>query len=277
MEDPENNISNALWWATNKLKSNGIDSAQIDAELLLCRALETKREYLYKNPEEEVEEKRYFFFEKLIAKRLLRIPVAYLLGEKYFFGLKFFVNENVLIPRPETEELIFLTLKQIKKLLNNQPVVNVLEIGTGSGAIIIAIAKSLENFPQKEQVKLFASDKSDLALNVAETNIEKYGLNDQIRLFQSDLLANIPDNFDINLIVANLPYLNEDRINECSPEIKYEPKMALFASNNGKGLYEKLFREINERKIDPKVIIECEEYQKADLEKLYNNLITFTV
>lgn len=275
----DNQITNgqALWWAIEKFKGNHFESAQIDAEVLLCRVLGITREVLYMTSENELEEEKYFLFEKLVAQRLMRIPIAYLLQEKYFFGLKFVVNENVLIPRPDTEELVISTLEQINNIASDKNEINILEIGTGSGAVIISLAKALEKTKLKNRVNFFASDKSSLALDVAKINIERHNLTGKIILYNSDLLKEIPDNIKFEIIVANLPYLDSTKIEEYSPEIKYEPRLALFADENGKKIYFDLFAEIKAKKLKPIVIVECSQDLEKELKIACEDLITIGV
>ncbi|MFZ5391780.1 MAG: peptide chain release factor N(5)-glutamine methyltransferase [Patescibacteria group bacterium] len=275
--DNQITIGQALWWAIEKFKRNQIESAQIDAELLLCRVLGTTREVLYMTSENELEEEKYFLFEKLVAQRLMRVPVAYILQEKYFFGLKFVVNENVLIPRPETEELVISSLEQINNITAEKKEINILEIGTGSGAVIVSLAQALEKTHLKDRVNFFASDKSSLALDVAKINIERHNLTERIFLFHSDLLKEIPEYIKFEIIVANLPYLDRTKIEEYSPEIKYEPSMALFAEEKGKKIYYDLFAEIKAKKLEPIVIAECSQDQEKELKIAYDNLITIGV
>ena len=131
MEDDTYKINQVLWWGINKLRVANIETAQLDAELLLARSINVSREFLYRNHESEIDENQYFVFEKLIAQRLMRVPVAYLLQEKYFFDQKLHVDSNVLIPRPESEELVFLSLERIIKIIESGEIASILEIGTG--------------------------------------------------------------------------------------------------------------------------------------------------
>ncbi len=278
MEDDTYKINQVLWWGINKLRVANIETAQLDAELLLARSINVSREFLYRNHESEIDENQYFVFEKLIAQRLMRVPVAYLLQEKYFFDQKLHVDSNVLIPRPESEELVFLSLERIIKIIESGEIASILEIGTGSGAIIIAIADTLRKRGIKEKVNIFASDKSRNALEITRKNLEDNQLDQEIELFESDLLLNIPEKVKPDIIVANLPYLDINNIDEYSPEIKYEPHVALFADDKGLKLYKDLFKQIKEKKYNnPTVIIECLEEQKESLQSLYKNLLVVEV
>lgn len=278
-EDNKYSVGAALWWGTKSLKEAGIETASLDAEILLGLAANLTKEQIYFDADAEIEEKIYFNYERLIALRKERIPVAYLSGKKEFFGLKIEVDENVLIPRPETEDLVEAVLEAIKKF--NGKKCNLLEVGTGSGAIAIAIAHSLKNWREKYQfddsrIKIVATDISQAALAVAQENANTLGVADKIVLVKSDLLTNT--NAPIDILVANLPYLCRDKRDLYSPEINYEPAQALFADDNGCDLYVKLFQQIKKLKKQPQaVIVECEEEQVNRLKKIYPKAIFITV
>lgn len=165
------------------------------------------------------------------TKLLDGYPVAYLIGEKEFYGLKLFVDERVLVPRGETERLVEMILERKPK--------RVLEIGTGSGAISVALASS------DPSLEVVASDVSEEALEVANKNIVQHGVS--VKLFQSDLLSNVPDE-KFDGLVANLPYIGtevHDAI--CENVAKHEPALALFGGVDGLRLYSQLFEQIAEQ------------------------------
>ncbi|OGE81914.1 MAG: hypothetical protein A3E98_00795 [Candidatus Doudnabacteria bacterium RIFCSPHIGHO2_12_FULL_48_11] len=208
-----------------------------DAAILLSFVLKKDRAYrqagkafLYANPEKQLRLRKLRGLRRLIKQRQAGWPAAYLTGEKKFYGLKFFVNKNVLIPRPETEGLVELVLSRITKHI---PRIRILDVGTGSGCIIISLARNL----QPATCNLFASDISLQALTVAKKNARRHKV--KIAFRQGDLLNPwVGRKFDI--IVANLPYLAKLE----HPSIRFEPKQALIAKKRGLALYEKLFIQI---------------------------------
>ncbi len=230
-------INELLKFGYEILKKNGIDSYVLDTELLLGFVLKKKKEWILANPEFNVHknaEKRFF---RLIVKRIKNYPIAYILGYKYFYGLKFKVNKHVLIPRPETETLI----DEIIKLKPEK--ITILDVGTGSGCIAISLGTKLQN------VNIIASDISQKALRIAKKNA-RLNNTKNIQFIKSDLLTGI-ENKDVDIIVANLPYVKKDYKNE---SIKYEPRSALYSSKDGLSHYKKLLYQIKELKFSPKYI-----------------------
>lgn len=230
-------INELLKFGYEILKKNGIDSYVLDTELLLGFVLKKKKEWILVNPEFNVHknaEKRFF---RLIVKRIKNYPIAYILGYKYFYGLKFKVNKHVLIPRPETETLI----DEIIKLKPEK--ITILDVGTGSGCIAISLGTKLQN------VNIIASDISQKALRIAKKNA-RLNNTKNIQFIKSDLLTGI-ENKDVDIIVANLPYVKKDYKNE---SIKYEPRSALYSSKDGLSHYKKLLYQIKELKFSPKYI-----------------------
>ena len=216
------NVRDILGWATAALKEIGIESPQLDAEVLLAHSLGLSRSELYVQldgrPSAEAEET----FRSLVARRLQREPVAYITGQKEFYGLGLQVDRRVLIPRPETE-----TLVEVALTIGRQNQIPLLaEVGVGSGAIAIALAVSL---PWAE---IYAIDSSSDALTVAEVNCLRHGVEDRVHLVLGDLLAPLPE--PVGLIVANLPYVSQDELTTLAPDItEYEPLGALDGGPDG--------------------------------------------
>ncbi|MDP2586905.1 MAG: HemK/PrmC family methyltransferase [Candidatus Komeilibacteria bacterium] len=233
-------IKSALTKAAQKLES--FDSAQLDADILLAFVLNKSKEFLYTHPEVKLNwiQKIRFFY--LISRRSKNWPIAYLTGQKEFYGRNFYVNKNVLIPRPLTEELI------AKALANIKPGDTICDLGTGSGCIIITIIKELQkqNYDLSD-FKFYAVDISPKALQVAKKNAYFHGVDQYIEFLQGDLLKPL-QGLKIDLILANLPYLDTNDLNE--PSIKKEPKLALV------GTYDKFFQQVAQLNPQPIVIYE---------------------
>ncbi|MFA7243992.1 MAG: peptide chain release factor N(5)-glutamine methyltransferase [Patescibacteria group bacterium] len=223
------NLKTAFLRAKNELNAIGIKTAELDAKVLLLQVIEENDVYLLKNPLFPLTNSQYSKFRRCIRRRKSGEPVAYILGHKEFFGFDFKVNKNVLIPRPETELIVEQAIEFIKhKVQKFEGKLNIIDIGTGSGCIIISIANSLRTMGYGLRAKLYASDISDKALRVARLNAKKNGVNKQIKFFRSDLFSNgkLPKKFD--LILANLPYLKSNYKN-----LDSEPKIALDGGRNG--------------------------------------------
>ncbi|MBI4995129.1 peptide chain release factor N(5)-glutamine methyltransferase [Candidatus Peregrinibacteria bacterium] len=219
----------------------------LDAELLLAHVLRKPREWVLTHPEARVGKYASIQVSKLFKKRALGIPLAYLTGHKEFFGLDFGVNKNVLIPRPDTEVLVTSALEHLRTLAHGP--VTLIDVGTGSGCIPIAIAKHIcQSGLSGNLDSIIAIDISKQALNVAKRNAKKHGV--KIKFLHGNLLSPITNNRTMEqwnnrhiIITANLPYLTKKQY-QISPTIQHEPKLALVAKNNGLALYKKLLKQI---------------------------------
>ena len=242
--------------SVKKLKDAEIASAQLDAELILAHVLGVERTFLHANPQKKLSKTLVFHANNFLNKRIKRVPLAYIFQKKDFFGRTFFVNENVLVPRPETETLIEITQKIL------QPNDVILDVGTGSGIIPITL-----------KAEVFASDISLQALAVANLNAKKL-LNQEIPLFESNLLEKIPSDIlsKITIITANLPYVNRDWVDfEKNNELHHEPQIALYARKNGLELiFELLFQAQDLPKLR-KIILEADSCQFEEIEKYANS------
>lgn len=205
-----------------------ISSGRRDAESLLLRAAGCERAFLLTHPDAGLTREQQATYEQWLDRRAKHEPVQYLLGEQEFYGLTLRVTPDVLIPRPETEHLVEAALSR----LSHKVVVGIADVGTGSGAIAIALARSL---PLAEVTAL---ELSPAALEVARQNAERHGVVDRIRLLQSDLLTAIQrETFDA--IVSNPPYIAEGEVLE--EQVRgYEPPDALFAGPAGLDIYRRL-------------------------------------
>ena len=231
------------------LKENNIEDSNLKVKMLLSFLLDVKKEYLSLNLNEQIdEEKIKIFFEKI---ELLKnnYPIQYIINRQSFYGLDFFVNQNVLIPQPDTEILVEEVLNYIKKLnnenvFNNNISLNILDMCTGSGAIAISLSKNINNCFDLEMVNVYASDISKLALEVAKKNNKELDTN--VMFFESDLFMSISNDIKFDIIVSNPPYIRTDVIDTLSEEVKNEPHLALDGKEDGLYFYRKIIKEAKE-------------------------------
>lgn len=226
-------IGDALKKASHILKKAGVETPITDSQLILSYILKIPRWKLITDREKNLPEEIQNYYFVLIKKRAEGIPVAYLTGKKYFYGLEFQIEEGVLIPRPETEILVEETLKRIPK----DKRFHGLEIGVGSGIISISLLK------HRPKLLMTAVDISDKALEITTKNAIKHGVIDRLKLIKSDLFKKIPENQKFNFIVSNPPYISEKEYKELSKEVKKEPIEALVAGKEGTEFYEKIVNE----------------------------------
>lgn len=213
-------IRQAITWANGILSESSFESARRDAEILILSVTGLERIHLYTRREQELGAEQYARYEALIARRARGEPVAYLVGQKEFYALGFAVSPSVLIPRPETEILV-------EKAIAWAPFqAAVLEIGVGSGAVIVALAK------ERTDLGLFGLDISLEALKTARNNARSNGVSDRIHLFVGDALSAVGARFP--LILMNPPYIAQDEAHSLAPDVAcYEPAIALFGGNDG--------------------------------------------
>jgi release factor glutamine methyltransferase len=227
-------LKQALNRAREILAANNIEEAGLEGELLLRHALGLSRVKLYLDLAHELSAKGEEDFWQLIKRRLNGEPTAYIVGHREFYGLDFYIEPSVFIPRPESELLV----EQALKLAQNRPVSSMADIGTGCGAIAISLALSLP------QVKIYATDISASALKVAQINCQKHGVADRIRLLQGDMLAPLPE--PVDLIIANLPYVTEVELSQVS-SVGFEPLEALGGGSDGLEKIRRLCHQVGDR------------------------------
>ena len=211
-------ISEWLKAAIKSLKNVGISSARLDAELILANTLRKNRTYLHAHLDEEIDPRRFDIANARLDLRLDRAPIAYILGYKEFYGRKFTVSPSVLIPRPESEDLISLFLELTASEIAEKVLI---DVGTGSGCL--GITAKLE----RSNLSVILSDISKPALNIAEKNAN--ALNTDVHIQQQSLLNG--QLRPVDYIFANLPYVDKNW--DVSPELQYEPEIALFAEDEG--------------------------------------------
>lgn len=229
------NINEALIKAYDILKSSDIESYIIDAQLLLCRVLNVEKLYIIMNRSEilTLDKEQEFF--KLISLRSCKKPMAYILGQVEFMGINFFVEEGVLIPRPDTEILVEECISIIKK--NNISLI--CDMCCGSGAIGVSIGHYVGNS------KVWLYDISDIALNVTKKNISNLYLGEKTNVNKSDLFQlPIKEGLKFNMIVSNPPYIKEEVIPTLMGDVKdYEPHLALSGGQDGLDFYRRICKE----------------------------------
>ena len=215
-------INNLIKQGSKILKKQNIDSHQIDAELLLSKAIRKDRVFLLTNDESRVSPKETSVYLNFILRRKQHEPLSYITKRKEFWSLVFNVSYNVLIPRPETEIIV----EQVVRRFKGKGSLNILDIGTGSGCILLSILKELKNSYG------IGIDKSFRALNIAKKNSKKLNLLRRTKFIHCDV-----DNFNLgnyDVIVSNPPYICSHRMNDLSEDIKgFEPRMALDGGSTG--------------------------------------------
>ena len=211
-------ISDWLKIATKSLKAESIPSARLDAELILANTLRKNRTYLHAHLDEEIDPRRFDIANARLDLRLDRVPIAYILGYKEFYGRRFTVSPSVLIPRPESEDLISLFLELTASEIAEKVLI---DVGAGSGCL--GITAKLE----RSNLSVILSDISKPALNIAEKNAN--ALNADVHIQQQSLLNGQLK--PVDYIFANLPYVDKNW--DVSPELQYEPEIALFAEDEG--------------------------------------------
>ena len=225
------NILTAINIASKKLKDKGINTYKLDCEILMSKAIGEKKENILLNLNKEIDKKQIILFDSLINERIKKKPIAYLTGSREFWKYQFYITNDVLIPRPETEIIIEQTLR----LTKSKSKLNFLDIGVGSGCIILSILKEKRNFQGT------GIDISKKSLRICKINSEKLGVSNRIKLFKSDI-----DNFCIgkyDLIVSNPPYIKKSELNCLEDDvIGYEPIKALNGGTEGLSEIEKVIK-----------------------------------
>jgi release factor glutamine methyltransferase len=229
------NLSGSLREAARLIaEATGSDEAHLEAELLLCHALGTDREDLYRRLNEPLGPDEAATFQALIERRLSREPTPYITGRREFFGLEFEVTPASLIPRPETEVLVEAVIHFANERYAGAPF-TMADIGVGCGTIAVAVAEALPN------ARVIATDQSPEALALAERNTARHGLRERVEFRQGDLLR--PLRQPVDVIAVNLPYVTTADWQALPPEIRdYEPRQALDGGEDGLRAIERLLR-----------------------------------
>ena len=216
------NIQTLLNQASKTLKQLSNTSSKLDSEILLSKIIKKNRKYLILNSNEELKKENIKSFDYLVKRRKKGEPIAYLINKKEFWKQNFYINQNVLIPRPDTETLVEETLK----LFNVNSKLNMLDIGTGSGCILLSILKERRNF--------FGTgiDISKKAINVARFNAKMHQLSNRVKFYNSDVDKFLIGKYD--LVVSNPPYIKQQDLKYLEVDVKgFEPKLALDGGKDG--------------------------------------------
>ena len=255
------NIHSAVIEATNILKDKSILSAQLDSEILMAKALDKDREYIILNHDKILNNENLDYFKKLIYERVSRKPIAYLLNKKFFWKSEFYVNKNTLIPRPDTEIII----EQILKVTKNKHRLRILDIGVGSGCILLSILKEKKNFYGT------GIDISKNSLEISRLNAKKLLVDERVKFYKSDVDKFAQGKYD--LVVSNPPYIKKIDLKYLESDVlKFEPKLALDGGLDGLSVIRKTINKTSELlKKNGKFILEIGFDQRSKVIKLLNN------
>jgi release factor glutamine methyltransferase len=249
------NVKNILNWTINYFKDKNIPQPRLSAELLLSSVLNLTRINLYLNYNRILNNKELAAYKKYILKRLEHVPIQYILREAYFRKIKLYVDSGVLIPRPETELIVEKAFQLLKGNLERERI-NILEIGTGSGAISISVAYEISDELGVSDAfwQVIATDNNPDVLEIAEKNAKSIldsAKFENIEFIKCDLLPEKDSDFfkqyekKINIVISNPPYISEEDYKNLPREVKeYEPKSALLAGKTGLEVYEKILTRI---------------------------------
>ncbi len=220
-------LKKTLTSAITKLTAEEVPSPRMNAELLLMFTLGCDRAYLYAHPERELTGEEQSRYEAALAERARGVPAQYISGHQEFWGMDLIVTPDVLIPRPETEHVIETVLDCVGRAPSPASHLRIVDVGTGSGCIALALAKELPH------AEVHATDISAAALEVARANAARHQLESRIQFREADLLASFENN-SFDFIVSNPPYVGESEIDQVQLEVrKFEPRNAVFAGPTG--------------------------------------------
>ena len=252
------NIQLAIQYGTNILINKRINTAKLDAEILMAKALKKDRKYIILNNKEDLDDKDLKYFNKLIKERASYKPIAHIINKKFFWNNEFFVNENTLIPRPDTEAIV----EQVLKLTKHKNMMNILDIGVGSGCILLSILKERKNFYGT------GIDISKNALDICKINAKRLKVYGRAKLYKSDIDKFVEANYD--LIISNPPYIKSCELKYLESDvIKFEPKLALDGGVDGLSEIRKVIKKSSELiKKNGKFVLEIGFNQKNKVVKL---------
>ena len=255
------NIQSAILEGTRLLNNKCISTAKLDSEIIMMKAIGKNKKYIILNNDRNLALKKLKKFKKLIKERLNKKPIAYITNKKFFWKYEFQVSKDTLIPRPDTEILI----EEVLKITRNKNKINILDIGIGSGCILLSILKERKNF--------FGTgiDISKNCLNISKINANKLKVENRIKFFKSDV-----DKFDLgkyDLIVSNPPYINKQKLKYLEDDIvNFEPRTALDGGLDGLSEIRKVIKKSSELiKKNGIFFLEIAFDQKEKVRKLLKN------
>ena len=251
-------LETAINDAYQKLKNNDIKSAMLDSELLMSNAINKSREFIILNLDKTICTKDFDNFQNMVSQRKDGKPMAYLMSKKFFWKYEFFINKYVLIPRPDTEIII----EQVLKIYKNKKNINLLDIGFGSGCIMLSLLKERRDF------RATGVDICNHALKVCKMNAYRLGLKSRVKLFNSDI-----DKFTLgkyDLVISNPPYIKNSDLRYLDKDVKnFEPKIALDGGLDGKSEIRKVIKKSSELiKYGGKLILEIAYDQKKEVKNI---------
>ena len=254
------NIQSAVIEGTSVLKDKSILSAQLDTEILMAKALGKSREYIILNHNQVLDIKNLNYFKKLVNERATKKPIAYLLNKKFFWKDEFYVDKNTLIPRPDTEIII----EQILKVTKNKNYLQILDIGVGSGCILLSVLKERKNFYG------IGIDISKNSLEISKLNAQKLLVSERVKFYESGVDKFVKGKYD--LIVSNPPYIKNSNLKYLESDVlNFEPKLALDGGIDGLSVIRKVINKSSDLlKKNGKFILEIGFDQKNKVIKLLN-------
>ena len=256
------NVKENLHITSQELMKTGSPDAKLEAEVLLRHVLKIDRATMFRDLEENISEDNVTNIASLVKRRIQKEPLAYITGIKEFYGLMFEVSEGVLIPRPETELLVETAITKAKLLKKNE--INIVDVGTGSGAIAVSLAVNIPNS------NVIAIDLSKSALEIADENRRTHGMYSRIKLRLGNLLEPVTENIDI--LVSNPPYIRKDRLHSLQEEVLKEPMLALDGGEDGLRLIAELLTQARERMDSTSIILfEIDSDQGIEASKISKN------
>ncbi len=254
------NIQTAINVANQKLKKNNIFSYKLDSEILMSNVINKNRDYIILNLTQNLSDLELIDFKKLINERSKGKPISYLVGKKEFWKYEFEITEGVLIPRPDTE----LIIEQVLKFSKNKSKLNILEVGTGSGCLILSILKEKKDFYG------IGIDISKKCIDISRINSKNLKVDERVKFFKTDV-----DNFNrgkYDLIISNPPYIKKLDLKYLEKDINFEPKIALDGGLEGISEIRKVIDKSSELiKIGGKLILEIAFDQKKEVLRLLKN------
>jgi release factor glutamine methyltransferase len=255
-------IAEILVKAKKELDESGVGSSRLDSLILLSYAISFSREQLIFNPDFELDFAQQQNFFTLLERRKARQPVSQIIGKREFFGGDFFVNSDVLDPRPDSESLIELVLERFP---NCDEEIKILELGVGSGCLIITLLKAFKN------AAATAVDVSDKALEVAKKNAQNHQVLERLKLQNSNLFSALNDSSKFDLIISNPPYIPSKEIENLQAEVRlFEPLLALDGGVDGLDFYRKIAAQSqNFLSENGQIILEIGFGQKEDITKIF--------